>query len=181
MLTLNDIILLQALFSKYEPAAIIQCPSCSNHQRIYRHGSYQRQHLLGLGQETIPRFRCLNPLCKRQTFSILAFPYLRWVRHRLIHLLLLLAHLNQGTRVSELSRWWNRARAVIRRALNSARQLNRLLNQEIRAGTWAHLPWFQVTLLWTPFTQAASHALYPLRQIPAMSPHKSSMGEIRPS
>jgi len=175
MSTLNQIIILQSVFSNYQMPSIIKCPCCGEDRSLHCHGFYMRQHLLGTGEESIPRFKCLNPACQRKTFSILPFPYLRWIRHKLCHLLLLLrVFLSQGT-VSALARWYNRSRAVIRRALFRGAQIKQLIDQELRAEHAFFLPWVNISAHWTPFTQGVSCALYPHLQLDGTIPHKSSI------
>jgi len=175
MLTPNQIIILNDLFANSETPSVIKCPSCGEDRCFHGHGSYLRHHVLGCGQEAIPRFKCLNPLCRRKTFSILPFPFLRWVRHKLNHLLILLVCFSNQNGVSALARWWDRSRPVIRCALGHASQLKGLIEREARAEQpWA-LPWIHIRTSWTCFTQAASYALYPHLQIQTTVPHKSSI------
>lgn len=98
----------------------ICCPSCQLDQ-FRKHGCYTRKgfHSTEYGatvEVSVPRYRCLNPRCKRATFSILPAGVLRLCRFRWNDLLSVRQALAAGTSGRHLARVWHVGAAVIYRA-----------------------------------------------------------------
>lgn len=97
----------------------ICCPAC-HQDRFRKHGCYTRKgfHSTEYGatvEVSVPRYRCLNPRCKRATFSILPAGVLRLCRFRWRDLLSVRHALAAGTSGRYLARMWHVGAAVIYR------------------------------------------------------------------
>ena len=138
------------------------CPECGERVSIWAHGSYWRYAPGSSSQVLIPRFRCLHARCPRQTFSILPFPFLRYVRHSLC-LLVLVSFLIVSQQVSlrGLAQKLDLSRRTLQRAVARGHQVSHWLQQEGLASRWGPWPCHQPSQTWTDFTQAFSHRFYP--------------------
>jgi transposase-like protein len=104
----------------------ICCPSCQLDQ-FRKHGCYTRKgfHSTEYGatvEVSVPRYRCLNPRCKRATFSILPAGVLRLCRFRWDDLLSVRQALAAGTSGRHLARVWRSRPAKC--VFSSVRQVN---------------------------------------------------------
>ena len=108
-------------FEQGKMACPVVCPVC-RHSRCRRHGTYVRRGFHAPNHAAarpvrVLRYRCLNPDCRRRTFSILppfVLPYCRfhWSSLRALRL-----SLSRGVSIRHLARHvWHVTRAVIVRA-----------------------------------------------------------------
>lgn len=140
----------------------VKCPECGERNRIWGHGSYQRYALAASHQVTVPRFRCLQPRCPRNTFSILPFPFLRIVRHSLCTLMVLAMTLSHGQKSkSAWARELGIGRRSLDRALTKATHVMAWFEREATVARWGRWPPHRPESHWTAFTQAFSHRFYP--------------------
>ena len=98
----------------------IICPSCRC-KRCHKHGSYIRKGFHSTNKSTImmnvQRYRCLNPLCRQCTFSVLPPLVLRYCRFCWPSLLEVKKSLAAKLTPYHVSRYvWNVSRGVILRA-----------------------------------------------------------------
>ena len=100
----------------------ITCPTCRS-SRSRKHGSYTRTSFHGQQDPAvalpvqIPRYRCLNPECRRCTFSILPEQVLRYCRFCLPSLLIIHLNHSAGMSLYQLIKIWRIGRGVLKRAL----------------------------------------------------------------
>lgn len=151
--------------AKANEAVEIRCPGCGERHRWIRHGYYRRYGIPG-HEETVlvPRYLCLNPSCGRVTFSILPYPFLRWLRFPLCLLLAWAMSRERGARVSELAGKHKTSWAVMRRALERGRQVWRLMKRDQGHEGWGIWPCRDPARYWTAFTQWLCQAIYPAQR-----------------
>ncbi len=148
--------------AKYEMTSEIQCPECGERLSIWSHGSYLRYKLESNTQVSVPRYRCLALDCPRKTFSILPFPFLRYVRHSLCTLMIMVLIFLKGSQTkSELGRDLNVGRRRLGRALVRGLEVWRWFRKESVMARWGPWPPHKPELCWTAFTQSFSHRFYP--------------------
>jgi len=149
-------------FAKTKTSQEVKCPECGERDRIWGHGSYQRYALAASHQVAVPRFRCLQPRCPRNTFSILPFPFLRVVRHSLCTLMVLAVMFSQAQKSKSA---WARELAIgrrsLHRALAKATAVRVWFEREVTVALWGPWPPHRPGSHWTAFTQAFSHRFYP--------------------
>ena len=149
-------------FAKTKTSQEVKCPECGERDRIWGHGSYQRYALAASHQVAVPRFRCLQPRCPRNTFSILPFPFLRVVRHSLCTLMVLAVMFSQAQKSKSA---WARELAIgrrsLHRALAKATAVRVWFEREVTVALWGRWPPHRPASHWTAFTQAFSHRFYP--------------------
>ena len=149
-------------FAKTKMNYEIKCPECGERVRIWGHGSYGRYALGGTYQVAVPRFRCLEQRCPRNTFSILPFPFLRVVRHSLCTLMVLAMIVLKGEKnKSALAREHELGRRSLQRALAKGIEVEDWFERESIIAGWGRWPPHQPESSWTDFTQAFSHRFYP--------------------
>jgi hypothetical protein len=96
----------------------ITCPSCRS-SRSRKHGSYTRYSFHGQQAPAvalpvrIPRYRCLNPECRRCTFSILPEQLLRYCRFCLPSLQIIHLSHSAGVSLYQLIKLWRIGRGVL--------------------------------------------------------------------
>jgi hypothetical protein len=139
----------------------IQCPACGSCVGHTKHGYYSRYMPDGKDVVSVPRFKCHNRACPKVTFSILPFPFLPWVGHRLCFLLGLVDVLSASWSVRRASRDLGLTRGVIRRALKRGRQVVEWFSIERHRSRWGSSPCRSPAEHWTAFTQAFSCAIFP--------------------
>ncbi len=106
------------------------CPVCGEKYKTIKYGFYDRfvvDPVLRCFQFNvqdkihIQRYLCRNSKCKRKTFSILPFPYLRFIRHSLAFLILVLElATEQGKSLYWISKKSGRSWKVVKRAFKLA-------------------------------------------------------------
>jgi hypothetical protein len=140
----------------------IKCPECGERIRIWGHGSYERYALAGVDRVVIPRFRCLKPRCRRKTFSILPFPFLRVLRHSFCTLMVLAMTFSQAQKSkSAWARELKLGRRSLDRALAKGKEVMGWFAIESTVAGWGRWPPHQPESHWTAFIQAFSHRFYP--------------------
>jgi hypothetical protein len=164
---LEEILSVLRAIAKVSKQVEIRCPGCGERHRWIRHGHYRRYGIPG-HEETIyvPRFLCLNPFCRRVTFSVLPYPFLRWIRFPLCLLLVWGASHEQGrARVSELAARHKSSWAVMRRAIERGGQVWGLMKRDQGHEGWGLWPCRAPARYWTAFTQWLWQAIYPARPV----------------
>lgn len=139
----------------------VRCPGCGSSMGHTKHGYYVRYKPGERELVQVPRFKCHNRVCPKVTFSILPFPFLPWVGHRLCFLFGLVDVLKASWSVRRASRDLGLTRGVIRRALRRAVQVWRWFDLERHRSRWGPDPCRRPSLHWTDFTQAFSCAIFP--------------------
>jgi hypothetical protein len=139
----------------------VQCPACGSRAGHTKHGFYARYAVDGEHLVLVPRYRCHNRACPKVTFSILPFPFLPWIRHRLCFLLWLVQTVMEGKSLRATSVTQHRTRGVIRRAIKRGRQVLAWFSKERHRSRWGPNPWRSPTAHWTAFTQGFSCAVFP--------------------
>lgn len=112
------------------------CSDCRKHGVFIRKG-FHRNKCNQLIIIVIPRFRCLNPECKRCTFSVLPPYVLPYCRFFWPHLLRIKHTLATGLSFNNLAQFWHVGRRVIARAatlLNRMEQWISQVHQEVSNG-----------------------------------------------
>ncbi len=150
----------QASDESFSPEIV--CPSCGNRHMISSLGSYERRQVPGSGLTKIMRYRCLDPVCPRKTFSALPHPFLPVLRHKLCTLRKI-AELSQKHSKAAIAKASGLTWGVVRRAISRGRQICEWMKNEAPAAAWGQSPCLSPSNLWVSFTRSLSVFLFPDR------------------
>ena len=138
----------------------IVCPHCGERYRTSKYGFYSRYLFSSCESIRIQRYLCKNAWCPRKTFSILPYPFLRFMRVGLCFLYGL-REAREKNSIRALSKSSGFARSTLRRLLEKAERVSNWVESELKARSWDGLPWIQAASLWTRFVQMFSQHFYP--------------------
>lgn len=127
--TWNSLISFLSDITKENYSSMIQCTHCGNRDTLIKWGFYNR-YTFNDELINIPRYRCDNDLCPRQTFSIPPHPFLPILRASLCMLMYVLKMYEMGYCIAEIARATQNTWSRIHRWLSRIRLIRYWLFKE---------------------------------------------------
>lgn len=151
---------------------------CSKHSKYFRKWFYQTESDLPSEPETVQRYKCGNPMCKR-TFSILPENVLPYCHFHLDSLLSISRNLTEGkSRYWLAKNVWKISLRVLLRVDVLIRSVTPLLEAFYREVTGVVTSGFQELVVkirekvcWRDFTRRWFHGVYPCRASTIFNSH----------
>ncbi len=126
-----------------------------------KYGFYERYRFGRGSMIKVQRYWCKNH-SEMKTFSILPFPYTRFLRHCLTLASMLALFAEHEARLnSELCRLFNLSRGVVKRLILQGAKITSWFQSESLYARWGPAPWENPNRQWTAFCQQLSIAIYP--------------------
>lgn len=141
----------------------ICCPYCAN-ALIIRYGVYLRAHPEKQEHVKVQRYLCKVPDCPTKTFSVLDYPFLRYLRHfypslERCHCLCLIHRISQAAAAREMGL----TRGIIKRLSEFGRKFFPWLDQERKIADWGADFETDPDSVWPNFLRDFSHRFYSIK------------------